>query len=179
MKITLEHSDPNILDYFEQVTGWLNLEEKLDEINAEYLRTTQAFVHLDVLCRICDGAAIHPITNEPCDHHGGTFNRVHVFNSDWIIAQKGGFAILPDEGLIKRAHEADLTIPAHILEMIIENEVIPLSNRTLVVVDELVGSKFIEHVFRLITEMQGFWNPDFGPDNVEVDPYLFPKVIVE
>lgn len=179
MKIFLEHPNPDILDYFEQVVGWLNLEEKLDEINDEYFRTGKAFAHLNVLCDICDGTAMHLETNETCDHPNGTFEGVLVLNSDWVAASESGFAIIAHEELLKQAQENDPSIPDRVKDAINLTGQVELSNRTLVEIDSLAGSEFVEHIFQLIAEMQGFENPDFGPNNTEVNTHLFPKVIVQ
>lgn len=170
MKIILEHSNPNILDYFEQVIGWLNLEEKLDEVNAEYRRTGKAFAHLNVLCDICDGTAIHPETYKTCDHPNGTFESILVLNSDWVTTSGLGFAIIAHEELLEQAKETNSSIPWYVQNAINQTGQVELSNRTLVIIDTLAGAKFVEHIFQLIAEMQGFADND--------GTYIFPKVII-
>lgn len=170
MNITLKHPNPDTLEYFQQVTMLLNLEEKLDEINAEYFRTGKAFVNLNILCDICEGSSITK-ENTVCNHPEGTFQSILVLNSDWITPSGKGYSIIAHDELYEQAQNNDSDLPARVIEAILQTGQIPLSNRTLVVIDSLAGSEFVEHVFKLTAEMQGFTE--------DAETYIFPKVTVE
>ncbi len=180
MKITLKHPDPDVLSHFEQVMHWLDFETVLDEIKAEYLRTGgKAFVHLDVLCDLCNGTATDPDTQKTCNHSDGSFQRIFVFNSDWIVPSKDaeGFVLLAHEELRHQAQEGDPSIPEDVRDMINRTGIVPLSNRTLVTIDSIADSmtnlmceEFVEHVFSLIAQMQGL---------IKSGNLTIPKVTIE
>ena len=155
MIITLKYPNLNILNYFEQVVDWLNLEEELDNINSAYTAAREAFVHLDIACPVCD-----PATGEKCDHPGGIIICIRILPNDFVIRSGVHYAlIMPDEEIFEtgESQEAYNSIPVRVREMIEKDGFVRLSNRTLVVVDSLVDKIFVEEeIFRRIAEMQGF-----------------------
>lgn len=166
-KILLQCRDLNVLHYFRRVVRWLNLEQRLNEINDVYKRFDKAFVHLDMECCICGGSAIDPETNKCCNHPNGTIHSITILRNEFIVKSGSSFALIPDQEIYDRCPE----LPDEVKTSIVQNGCISLSNRTLVVVDSSVGVEFVEEkVFRPIAQMQGFVD-DAGED-------YYPKVTI-
>ncbi len=180
-KMLLECKDRNILQYFTRVIRWLNLDTKLAEFEEERKRCGQAFIHLDIDCSLCNGTEVDDL-GETCDHPGGTVHNITLLNSDWIevtrspLTDEPLIVMIPDEEIQQIVHKRQPKaiydrIPEHLKPLIMAKTPIPMSNRTLAILDSPLSSKFIEEkIFQPIAEMQGF---------VDLDgEYHCPKVII-
>lgn len=172
-KMILECADLDILYYFRRAVRWMNLCQTLDEVDTIYKHRGKVFMNLDIECCICQGAALS--MHESCNHPNGTVHNITILNNDFVVKNGREYGLIPDDDL-RKAVETGISqdvynIPAHLRDLIRNNAFIPLSNRTLVVVDSPVSSNLVEEkIFRPIAQMQGFVDC-FGSD-------YYPKVIL-
>ncbi len=164
-ELILQCRDLRVLQYFVRAIRWLNLNIKLDEIDDAYRQFGRAFVHLNIACPICFGDC-----RKNCNHPDGTIQNIAILSNHLVVKSGSSFALLP-------SYFNHRYPPVAIKSLIEKNVPIPLSNRTLVVVDSLVDKKFVEEkILRPIAEMQGFLDEE--PFEERRGGYLYPHVIL-
>jgi len=134
----LQCGDPKIKRYYEELNKRLSLNYWLPIISSEYYLLGDAFPFLTIQCKKCGGSGVYE--DKECDHQGGTFSKLTVFNPDWIDVKENSLfnepyiQLKPNEELRRivtdrQPVEIYNRIPEHIRIMVMAGQPIPLSNR--------------------------------------------------
>lgn len=134
----LQCPDPKIKRYYEELNKRLNLNYWLPIISAEYYLLGDVFPFLTVNCPKCYGTGV--LGDKECDHKGGTFTKLHIWNPDWIDVKEDSLfnepyiQLKPNEEMRRLVMDKQPLhiynrIPEHIRMMVMAGQPIPLSNR--------------------------------------------------
>ena len=134
----LQCHDPKIKRYYEELNKKLRLDHWMPIISSEYYLLGDVFPFLTVQCPKCGGSGVEG--DKECDHKGGTFSKLHIWNPDWIDVKENA---LFNEPFIQLKSNEEMRrivtdknpieiynrIPQHIRVMVMAGQPIPLSNR--------------------------------------------------
>lgn len=134
----LQCHDPKVKKFYEQLNKKIKLEYWLPIISSEYYMLGDVFPFLTVECPKCNGTGVYE--GQECDHKGGTFVKMHIWNPDWIDVKDNSLSsepfiqLKPNEEMRKvvmdrQPLELYNRIPDHIRAMVMAGQPIPLSNR--------------------------------------------------
>ena len=133
--------DPARGEHFDELRERLRIDHWLPLLAYEYFAMGDAFPFVSYQCDDCNGGGILP-NGKPCEHKGGTVNKISILNPDWIDVRMNPLdpdmpfiSLVPDDTLkqivwSKKPVEIYNSIPDSFKKMILDNRPIPLSNKS-------------------------------------------------
>ena len=134
-------NDPIRKEHFDQLKKRLNLVELLPQIAHEYFAMGDVFPFISIACSECGGIGTKE-DGSVCHHEGGYIGNVNILNPDWVDVQIN--PVMPNDPIVrlipddtikqivfsKNPPEIYEQIPVALRQMILSNQPIPLSNKS-------------------------------------------------